>query len=151
MFLSHSSVISVKCYHHEYYHNEAVITAKESKRFFERIWCRNKSPCNRSQYMQKVHQYNRICMQAKSEFLKAKIRDNHHDPNKLWRVLGDVLHRLPARMLPSINSPRLLADRFVEFFTEKIEKKYAQLSLLLRGHNTSPQTLLPPSFPLSLL
>ena len=38
------------------------------------------------------------------------------------RVLGDVLHRLPAKILPSIKPPQLLADRFVEFFTEKIEK-----------------------------
>ena len=102
--------------------NDAVIAAKETKHLFERIWRRNKSHFNRSQYMQKVHQYNRTCMQAKSEFLKAKIQDNHHDPQKLWRVLGDVLHRLPARMLPSINPPWLLADRFVEFFSEKIKK-----------------------------
>ena len=90
--------------------NDAVIVAKETKCLFERIWRRNKSHFNRSQYMQKVHQYNRTCIQAKSEFLKAKIQDNHHDPKKLWRVLGNVLHRLPARMLPSINHPRLLAD-----------------------------------------
>ena len=101
--------------------NKAVIVAKETERLFERIWRRNKSHFNRSQYMQKVHQYNRTCMQAKSEFLKAKIQDNHHDPKGLWRVLGDVLHRLPARMLPSINPPQLLANRFVEF-SEKIEK-----------------------------
>ena len=54
-------------------------------------------------------------MQAKSEFLKAKIQDNQHDPKKLWRVLGDG----PAKMLPLINPPWLLADRYVEFFTEK--------------------------------
>ena len=56
--------------------NETVIVPKETKHLFERIWHRNKSTFNRSQYMQKVHQYNKICMQAKSEFLKAKIRDN---------------------------------------------------------------------------
>ena len=57
-----------------------VIVAKETKRLFERIWRRNKSIFNRSQYMQKVHQSNRICMQAKSQFLKAKIQNNHHNP-----------------------------------------------------------------------
>ena len=54
--------------------NESVIAAKENKRLFERIWWRNKSTFNRSQYMQKAHQYNRICMKAKSQFLKAKFR-----------------------------------------------------------------------------
>ena len=99
--------------------NDTVIAAKETKRLFERIWRRDKSTFNRFLYMQKVHQYNRICMQAKSQFLKAKIQDNHNNPQKLWRVLGDVLHRLPAKILPSIKPPQLLADRFVEFFTEK--------------------------------
>ena len=50
--------------------NETVIAAKETKRLFERTWRRNKSTFNRSRYMQKVHQYNRICMQAKSQFTK---------------------------------------------------------------------------------
>ena len=85
--------------------NETVIAAKETKHLFERIWHRKKSTFNRSQYMQKVHQYNKICMQVKSEFLKEKIRDNHHNPQKLWRVLGDVLHRISAKILPSINPP----------------------------------------------
>ena len=65
--------------------------AAETKCLFEKIWRRNKSHFNRSQYMQKVHQYNRICMQAKSEFLKAKIQDDHHDPPKImanpWRCV----------------------------------------------------------------
>ena len=64
--------------------NETVIATKKTKRLFERIWHRNKSIFNRSQYMQKVHQYNKICMQAKSEFLKANIQDNYHNPQKLW-------------------------------------------------------------------
>ena len=46
--------------------NDTVIAAKETKRLFERIWRRDKSTFNRSRYMQKVHQYNRIWMQAKS-------------------------------------------------------------------------------------
>ena len=49
--------------------NDTVIAAKEAKRLFECIWRRDKSTFNRSWYMQKVHQYNRICMQAKSQFL----------------------------------------------------------------------------------
>ena len=73
--------------------------------------------------MKEVHHYNRICMQAKSQFLKAKIQDNHHNPHKLIHVLGDVLHRLPAKILPLIKPPQLLSDRFVEFFREKKLKK----------------------------
>ena len=87
--------------------------------------------------MQKVHQYNRICMQAKSQFLKAKIQNN---PQKLWRVLGDVLHRLPAKILPSIKPPQLLADRFVEFFTEKIEKIRSTFSASANLQHITPDS-----------
>ena len=79
-------------------------------------------------------------MQAKSEFLKAKIQDNLRDPHKLWRVLGDVLHRLPAKMLPSINPPWLLADRFVEFFTEKNEKIRSTFPTSLKSQHISPDS-----------
>ena len=54
--------------------NDTVNAAKETNRLFERIWRRDKSTFNRSRYMEKVHQYNRICMQAKSQFLKRKFR-----------------------------------------------------------------------------
>ena len=95
--------------------------------------------------MQKVHQNNRICMQAKSQFLKAKIQDNHHNLQKLWHVLGDVLHRLPAKMLPLIKPPHLLADRFLEFFTEKIEKICSTFSTSLNLQHIIPDCT-PPMF-----
>ena len=64
--------------------------------------------------------YNKICMKAKSDFLKSRIHDNQDNPQKLWQTLNDVLHRSAAKVLPSVNSPQLLANKFVEFFTEKI-------------------------------
>ena len=125
--------------------NETVIAAKETKHFFECIWRRNKSTFNRSWYMQKVHQYNRICMQAKSQFLKAKIQDNHYNSQKLWRVLGNVLHRLRTKILPSIKPPQLLADRFVEFFTEKLEKIYSTFYASVNLQHITPDSP-PPMF-----
>ena len=64
--------------------------------------------------------YNKICMKAKSDFLKSRIHDNQDNPQKLWQTLNDVLHRSAAKVLPSVNSPQLLANKFVELFTEKI-------------------------------
>ena len=125
--------------------NDTVIAAKETKRLFERIWRRDKSTFNRSWYMQKVHQYKRICMQGKSQFLTAKIQDNHNNPQKLWRVLGNVLHKLPAKILPSIKPPQLLADRFVEFFTEKGEKIRSTFSASADLQHITPDSP-PPMF-----
>ena len=80
---------------------------------------KNKSSFNRSQYIKKVHMYNEICVKAKSDFLKSRIHDNQDNPQKLWQTLNNVLHRSAAKVLPSVNSPKLLANKFVEFFTEK--------------------------------
>ena len=131
--------------------NKTVIAAKEAKHLFEHIRHQNKSTFNRSQYMQKVHHYNKISMQAKSEFLKAKIWDNHHNQQKLWQVLGDVLHRIPAKILPSINPPRLLADRFVEFLQKKLNNtlNFLYFTKFLTHHPRLSST--PPCLPLSLL
>ena len=89
-------------------------------------------------------------MQAKSQFLKAKIQDNPHNPQTLWRVLGDVLHKLPTKMLPSIKAPHLLAQRFVEFFTEKVKKIHSTFSASLNSQHITPDSP-PPMFPPSLL
>ena len=85
-------------------------------------------------------------MQAKSQFFKVKIQDNHNNPQKLWRVLGDVLQRLPAKILPSIKPPQLLADRFVEFFIEKkIEKICSTFSASANLQHITPDSP-PPMF-----
>ena len=99
---------------------------------------------NKSQYMQKVHQYNRICMRTKSEFLTTKIQESHHNPQKLWRVLGNVLHRLPAMLLPYVSHPQLLANRFNEFFTDKIYKIGSAFPVSFTQQRISHDT--PPTF-----
>ena len=56
-----------------------------------------------------------------------------------------MLHRTPAKILPSINPPKLLADRFVEFFTEKIEKIHSIFSTSLNLRHITPDSP-PPTF-----
>ena len=98
--------------------------------------------------MQKVHQYNRICMSAKPEFLRTKIQEKEHPyprtTQTLWQVLGDVLQRLPAKLLPSINVTQLLAHRFVEFFHE-VEKIHSTFPVSFTPQQISPHTP-PPTF-----
>ena len=114
--------------------NKTVIVAKETKHLFECIWVRNKSTFNRSRYMQKVQQYNRIFMQAK---FRAIITTH-----KYYGVLGDVLHRLLTKMLQSIKRPQLLAGISLEFFTEKIEKLCSTFSDSLTSQHIT-KTVLP--------
>ena len=57
-----------------------------------------------------------------------------------------MLHRLPAKLPPSINPPQFLADRFVEIFTEKIVKILSTFLASLTLQHISPDSL-PPPFP----
>ena len=43
-------------------------------------------------------------------------------------------------MIPLINPPRLLADRFVEFFTENIEKIRSTFPTSLKSQHISPDS-----------
>ena len=95
--------------------------------------------------MQKVHQYNKICMQAKSEFHKEKIRDNHYNPQKLWRVLGDVLHRITAKILPSINPPKLWLTDLSSFSQKKLKKIHSIFSTSFNFRHITPDSP-PPTF-----
>ena len=88
-------------------------------------------------------------MQAKSQFLKARIQYNNNNSQKLWCLLGDVLYRLPTKILPSIKPPQLLEDRFVEFFTGKITKINSTLSTSLNSQHITPDSPLPIFFAFS--
>ena len=79
---------------------EAVIAAKETKGLFERIWRRNKSHFNRSQYMQKVHQYNRIFMQAKFEKFKITTMTQKNYGESLAMCYTDCQPRCHHRLIP---------------------------------------------------
>ena len=54
-----------------------------------------------------------------------------------------MLHRLPAKILPPIKPPQLLADRFVESFTEKIEKICSTFSASLNLQHITPDSPAP--------
>ena len=73
-------------------------------------------------------------------FLKQRFRITIMTPKNYGQSLAIVLHRLPARMLPSINPPRLLADRFVEFFSEKIEKIRSTFPTSQKSQHIAPDS-----------
>ena len=56
-----------------------------------------------------------------------------------------MLHRLPAKTLPLIKPPQFLGDRFVEFFTEKIEKICSTFSASVNSQHITPDSP-PPMF-----
>ena len=64
----------------------------------------------------------------KANYFRNLVRENFNDSKKLWQVLRSTLHSSPEAVLPSHESKKGLADRFVTFFSDKIAKIRNSLS-----------------------
>ena len=72
--------------------------------------------------MHKVHRCNRICMRAK--FLRTKIQENHHIPLIINIMTSSrrCATWITWQVTAIYETPQHLSERFVNFFTDKIEK-----------------------------
>ncbi len=96
--------------------------AKRQKRRLERIWRRTKSPADRSKFRRQVNRFNVLINSAKKDFYTNLINTNCDDSKKMWKSLNSVLHRKPVSVLPDGASNQSLADKFADFFVDKITR-----------------------------
>ena len=106
---------------------EEVLTAKRTKRYFERTWRRTKSATDRRRLSASVHRYNHIISKAKNDWYKKIIKENESKPKKLWESINHILHKKQSSPLPDCSNISDLANSFATFFKEKIDKIRAAL------------------------
>ena len=58
----------------------------------------------------------------KTNYFRKLVRENANDSKKLWQVLCAALYSSPETVLPSLESKKGLAERFVTFYSDKIAK-----------------------------
>ena len=96
--------------------------AKNIRRQLERIWRKDKSAYNQSRLRKQIARCNWLVNKAKASYFRNLVRENGNDSKKLWQALRSALHSGPEAVLPSHESKKGLADRFVTFFSDKIAK-----------------------------
>ena len=96
--------------------------AKTIRRQLERIWHKDKSAYNRARLRRQIARCNSLVNKDKANYFRNLVRENANDSKKLWQVLRSALHSSPEAILPSHESKKGLADRFVTFFSDKIAK-----------------------------
>ena len=96
--------------------------AKNIRRQLERIWRKDKSAYNRSRLRKQITRCNSLVNKDKASYFRNLVRENANDSKKLWQALRSALHSGPEAVLPSHESKKGLADRFVTFFSDKIAK-----------------------------
>ena len=94
--------------------------AKRLKRRYERIWRRTRSHTDRSKFCEQVNKCNRILNDSKSKYYTNIVQENRNDPKKLWKCLNNIMHRIPVSILPEDSSDVSLANKFSNYFLDKI-------------------------------
>ena len=65
---------------------------------------------------------NTLISSLKKEFYSSIITENKSDPRVLFSCFDKMVNRKSEKMLPHFKDPSELADRFADFFVEKISR-----------------------------
>ena len=92
------------------------------RRRCERKFKRTRTFSARSEYKFQVKKFRSMTKAARKDFYTKLVQDNCHDSKKMWKSLNSVLHRGPRTVLPDRSCDLGLAEKFSEFFVNKISK-----------------------------
>jgi exonuclease III len=96
-----------------------VDVAKKDRRKAEQVWRKSKLTVHREIFIEKRKKVNSLIQHAKEDFYSGKISEAP-DQKSLFNIVNTLLHRKPQPTLPDHESPEELANRFGEFFSQKI-------------------------------
>ena len=102
-------------------HGSVLITKRERSRL-ERCWRRWKSPFDRMKFRAQCNSVRSLISKAKSSFLSNLVTESSDNPRTLWKTLNTILHRNPSNSLPESPDAPSLANTFLDFFKDKIER-----------------------------
>ena len=74
-------------------------------------------------YEDAITAYRKSCLKAKKAHFTNEILNAQHDQGLLFRVADNLFHNNSDPVLPSHDSPNDLANNFVTFFNDKVEKE----------------------------
>ena len=102
--------------------NPEILQAKRERSRLERCWRRWKSPFDRMKFRAQCNSVRSLISKAKSSFLSNLVTESSDNPRTLWKTLNTILHRKPSNSLPESPDASSLANTFLDFFKDKIER-----------------------------
>ena len=94
----------------------------------ERSWRRWKSPFDRKKFRAQCNFVRSLISKAKSNFLTNLVTESSSNPRTLWKTLNSILHRNPSNSSPDTPDTESLANSFLQFFSDKIERIRSKFS-----------------------
>ena len=102
--------------------NPEILQAKRERSRLERCWRRWKSPFDRMKFRAQCNSVRSLISKAKSSFLSNLVTESSDNPRTLGKTLNTILHRNPSNSLPESPDAPSLANTFLDFFKDKIER-----------------------------
>jgi hypothetical protein len=99
-----------------------IIHEKTRKRKLEKKWRRSRKQSDYENYKEQRNKYNNLLNELKRKNLSTLIAQNRGNSRNMFRVLNHALHRKPKPVLPPCKNDTELANNFIEFFEQKIDK-----------------------------
>ena len=121
--------------------NPEILQAKRERSRLERCWRRWKSPFDRKKFRAQCNSVRSLISKAKSSFLSNLVTESSTNPRTLWKTLNTILHRNPSNSLPESPDTSSLANTFLDFFKDKIDRIRTKF---LPSHSPDP-FLFPPA------
>ena len=102
--------------------NDEILQAKKKRRKAERKWHSSKLHVHLDILRNERVRFNALCKKAKAEHYRSKINDCAKDQKLLFQLTNELMHRGRDISLPTFQDPQALADDFINFFTDKVDK-----------------------------
>ena len=119
------------------WYSEEIRKEKSKRRKLECRWRKTQLTIDREIYVQQCNTVNALISSSKKEFYSSIITENKSDQRVLFSCFDKMVNRKSEKMLPHFKDPSELADRFADFFVEKISRLRTNLNN--GNENSSPE------------
>ena len=100
---------------------------KERRKLFKK-WKQSNSDNDRTEFVHSRSYVNELSKEKRRTFHQNNIRNSANSQKELYKVTNNLLDRNKKSDLPHNENPRSLADKFNNFFIEKIENIHNKLT-----------------------
>ncbi len=104
------------------WYTEEIAEAKSERRRLERYWRFSRLEIDRQLHAAQCRVVQNLLDKARCQYYNNIIKENSGDQKVLYKTVNKLLHRKAETPLPSHTSLEELAERFADFFSDKIMK-----------------------------
>ena len=105
---------------HSPWYTDEIATEKHKRRSLERRWRSSRLSSDYENYVTQCNVVNNMLRAAKVSYYGSIIEGSKHDQRVLFQTVEKLLHTKPKPQYPTSCSDADLANKFADFFTEKI-------------------------------